>query len=126
MQLLLGKNPTAKLKLKENKVKGDVRIVSKTSLSSSFSINGNTLDMAEEEDKHGKQEEDPCLLWVFVPLRNQTEHTQCRLRRNCNLSTPCSFSVTKKDALTSLTQTCPFRGGYHRLSHSAMNCKPVS
>lgn len=79
--------------------------------------------MAEEKDKHGKQEEGSPLLWVFVPLRNQSEQMQCRLRRNWNLSTLCSFSITTEDALTSLTQKCPSRGGYCRLPCSAMNCK---
>lgn len=74
LKLLLGKNLLAKLK--ENIVKGDVKTASKTNPPSSFPINRNTLDMAEEEDKHGKQEEYPPLLWVFVPLRKQTEQMQ--------------------------------------------------
>lgn len=123
MKLLLGKNLLAKLK--ENIVKGDVKIASKTNPPSSFPINRNTLDMAEEEGKHGKQEEYPPLLWVFVPLRKQTEQMQCRLRKNCNLSTSCSFSITTEDSLSSLTQKCPSRGGYGRLPHSVMNCKLV-
>lgn len=65
-------------------MKGDVKIASKTNPPSSFPINWNTLDMAEEEDKHGKQEEYPPVLWVFVPLRKQTEQMQCKLRKNCN------------------------------------------
>lgn len=35
--------------------------------------------------------EDPPLLWLFVPLRYQTEHTCCSLRRKCSLSPSCSF-----------------------------------
>ena len=85
-------------------MKEDVRIVSKTSPPFSFLLNRNALDMAEEEEKHGKQKEDPPLLWPFMPLRYQTEHVRCSLRRNCNRSTSCSFRVAKKYVLTSVSQ----------------------
>lgn len=56
LQQSAAKNPSAKLELKDNIVKGDVRIISKTSLSFSFLLNRNTLDEAEQEEKHSKQE----------------------------------------------------------------------
>jgi len=70
------------MELKENIVKGDVRIVSKTSPPSFFPLTRNGFELAEEEEKHGKQKEDPPLLWLFMPLRYQAESMHCSLRRN--------------------------------------------
>lgn len=74
MQESLSKNVSEELELKENTVKGAVRIVSKTNPYFSFLLNRKTLDTAEEEGKHGNQKEDPPLLWLSGPLRYQALH----------------------------------------------------
>lgn len=75
MQQLLAKNLSEELELKENIMKGAVRTVSKTSAPLSFPLSRNALDVAEQEGKRGKQREGPPLLWLFMPLGYQTEHT---------------------------------------------------
>lgn len=90
-----------------------------------FCLTGTLLTKQSRKRSIASKRGDLSLLWLFMPLRYQTKHMYCSLRRNSNLSTSCSFRVIKKDILTSITQEYPFSSGYHRFPCLAINCKLV-